>query len=88
MSKHPPIADLSSLDEDTRIDTIGHSAMGHKKTVGFIVDDMSKGRRYLRKLRKKFPGIVTVDAHRHRTGPLRGLVSIKVGPPKEPPSDA
>lgn len=71
-------ADLHSLDEDKRIDLIGHTVMEHDKTVAFIVEDNKKADRYIEKLKLKFPGIVIVGRLK---GPVKGTVAVNVGPP-------
>lgn len=69
--------DLYKLDEDKRIDLIGHMVMTHKKTVAIMVDDEpDKPERYIRKLKQKFPMITTEGPFK---GPVKDVVTIKVG---------
>lgn len=79
MSKYVDIADL---DEDKRIGFIGHRAMDHKETVGFIVDsEPGKADRYIKKLKERFPGIEILD---RGPGPVQDTTFVKVGPPTTP----
>jgi hypothetical protein len=75
--------DAGDLEEDRRIEIIGHQAMVHHKVVGFITDcegkdGWEKADRYVRKLKEKFPGIREMDRSK---GPVPGTVAVKVGPP-------
>jgi hypothetical protein len=64
--KMPPYVDLHRLDEDARIDAIGHMVTAHNKRVAFMVDDVpEKADRYVRKLLAKFPAIMC-------EGPMKG----------------
>lgn len=82
MSK-PKYADLHSLDEDARITIIGTAAM-NGNTVAFVTDSTpGKADRYISKLKAKFPGIVVLSRF---DGPVKGAVSIKVGPPVTNPN--
>jgi hypothetical protein len=77
----PPFVDLHSLDEDDRIDMIGHRAIDHKDVVGFVVDDDGeKADRYIAKLMAKFPQIRVIARGK---GPTEGAYFVKVGPPVE-----
>lgn len=77
----PVYADIADLEEDRRIDLIGHTVMEHRKTVAFVTDaDAGKADRYVTKLQAKFPGIVVIDRF---LGPVANTVSVKVGPPAE-----
>jgi hypothetical protein len=77
----PPYVDIASLDEDKRIDLIGHRAMDHKEVVAFVTDaDPGKANRYIRKLQAKFPTIRILDRF---PGPVPNTVTVKVGPPAE-----
>jgi|GEM_PF-3298266 len=70
--------DMGDLDEDSRIDTIGHYVTQYRKTVAFVTDaDPGKADRYIAKLKAKFPGIKIVD---FINGPVAGTVTVKVGP--------
>ena len=81
MKKPKFYADLHSLEEDRRIDMIGHRCIDHKEVVAFVTeDDPGKAERYIRKLKQKFPGIVILDRFR---GPIKGAVTVKIGPPPE-----
>lgn len=75
-----PFADLHNLEEDKRIDLIGHRAADHKKIVGFMVDrdgeDRSKGDRYIAKLKEKFPMLTVMW---RGDGPVDAVETIKVG---------
>ena len=76
----PFYADLGDIEEDKRIETIGHYIMVHKKVVGFITDDEEgKADRYIRKLQERFPGIRFIERF---NGPVKGTVTVKMGPPK------
>lgn len=78
-------ADIADFEEDKRIEIIGHNAMDHKRTVGFIVDAMpyktpqEKADRYIEKLQARYPGIRIIE--RGAPGPLAGTLFVKVGPP-------
>lgn len=70
-------ADLADLPEDKRIEIIGHTVTVHGKTVAVCVDDVaSKVARYVRKL-SAIPGVVVLDQTK---GPVKGSVTIRVGP--------
>ncbi len=72
-------ADIADREEDDRIDIIGHRAIAHQETVGFLVEaDGKKADRYIEKLRKKFPTIRIIDKSR---GPTTGTELVRVGPP-------
>lgn len=73
-----PFYDLYRLEEDQRIDMIGHNVVDHRKTVAFLVDDdgtHEKGTRYINKLLKKFPLIEVVD---RTPGPVANVETIRV----------
>ena len=71
--------DLRRLEEDKRIDMIGHTVMVHKKTAAVITDsDPGKLERYIAKLKKRFPGIVVLGKDK---GPVANTVYVKLGPP-------
>jgi hypothetical protein len=71
-------ADLHALSEDERIGVIGHTVTAHGKTVAVCVDDQpAKVERYKRKLRERFPSVVILDTTK---GPVKGVVTIRVGP--------
>lgn len=78
-----PFVDLHQLSEATRISLIGHRAIDHNETVGFIVDSegadgQAKADRYIKALQDAFPTIRVV----HRgPGPTLHTVLVKVGPP-------
>ena len=74
--KRVPYLDLANLEEDKRIDMIGHRAIDHKEVVGFFVDDEQKAERYIRKLQEKFPGITVLDKQES----VAGTVLVRVGP--------
>lgn len=74
-------ADLSPLSEGKRIETIGDAAMRLRKTVGFVVDTDAIADRYIAKLKEKFPGIVILAK---LNGPVKNVVTVKVGPPPPP----
>lgn len=59
------VADLSDLNEDARIDLIGHYA-STGKVAGFIVETHDKADRYMRKLVARYP-VRELDRH---TGPV------------------
>lgn len=76
----PPFVDLHSLEEDKRIEMIGHQVMVHKKDVAFMTDaDEGKAARYIAKLKARFPGIVILGQW---PGPVANVVTVKVGPPQ------
>lgn len=79
MSKGPEaLVDLHKLTEDQRIDHIGHVVTAHGKTVAICVDATpGKAERYVRKLKRKFPGVTLIDT---TDGPTKGVVTIRVGP--------
>ena len=70
----PPYLDLHAIEEDKRIDLIGHRVVVHKDRVGFFVDDDAKADRYVAKLKAKFPSISVVE---RGPGP-GGTVFVKV----------
>jgi hypothetical protein len=73
--------DLHSIDEDKRIDTIGHAVMVHRSIADVITDaEPGKAERYIAKLKAKFPGIQILERF---DGPTPGAVTVKVGPPAE-----
>lgn len=75
----PYYQDLGDLDEDKRVDAIGHAVVAHQKTVAFIVDDdPGKADRYVRKLQEKFPGKIRVVGR--GKGPVEKTEWVKVGP--------
>jgi hypothetical protein len=80
VNKPIPYADLYNLEEDKRIDLIGHRATDHKEVVGFMVDrdgeDRSKGDRYIAKLKAKFPMLTVMW---RGDGPVDGVETIKIG---------
>jgi hypothetical protein len=72
-----PFADLGGMEEDKRIDTIGHAVRQTKGVVGFITDEEpGKPERYIAKLKAKFPEIVVISQSK---GPTKKSVLIKVG---------
>jgi hypothetical protein len=74
----PVYVDLYELEEDQRIDQIGHVVQDHGKTAAFITDaDPGKSQRYIRKLLAKFPGVEVISKH---PGPVPNTVTVKVGP--------
>ncbi len=74
----PPYVDIASLEEDKRIDLIGHTVIEHQKTVAFITDsDPGKADRYIRKLTERFPGLVVLEQF---PGPVPNTIAVKVGP--------
>jgi len=78
MKKPEGFVDLHALSEDERIDMIGHAVTVHGKTVGVLIDDQpGKVERYRRKLRDRFPAAVVLD---QTSGPVEGVVTIRVGP--------
>ena len=79
MSK-PYFADIADFGEDYRIKIIGETVMNQKKIVAFVTDSKppSKVKRYITKLKERFPGIVIIDQF---DGPTPGCVSVRVGPP-------
>jgi hypothetical protein len=80
MSNPVPFVDLHDVQEDKRIDLIGHRAVDHKEIVGFMVDregeDRSKGDRYIAKLKAKFPALTVMW---RGDGPVENVETIKVG---------
>lgn len=72
--------DLADLPEDKRIEMIGHRAVDHCETVGFMVDiedgSHAKGDRYIEKLTRRFPSISVMF---RGDGPVTGVETIKVG---------
>jgi hypothetical protein len=73
----PPFIDLHKIDEDQRIDMIGHQAIDHGRVVGFIVElEDAKGDRYIAKLKQKFPAIKIID----RSKMTMSTELIRVGP--------
>lgn len=76
MVHKPKFADIADLEEDRRIDVIGHRAIDHRETVAFVTDDdPGKADRYIRKLKAKFPLIEEIERGK---GPVKGTVYIKV----------
>lgn len=78
MKKMPPMYDVTELEEDQRIDLIGHNAVDHRKTVAFMVDDdgtHEKGDRYIRKLKAKWPLIEIID---RLAGPVANVETVCV----------
>lgn len=79
--KKPFYQDLGDLDENSRIDKIGHYITAHKKVVGFIVDKgeecEGKGDRYIKKLLEKFPEVKFIE---RADGPVKNSEIIIVGP--------
>lgn len=74
-------ADIADHDEDTRIDIIGRTVMGQKKTVAFVTDgEPGKAQRYIDKLQSRFPGIRVLEQW---NGPVPDTVTVKVGPTEE-----
>ena len=72
-------ADLGDMEEDKRIDLIGHMAMDHRKEVGFVTEtEPGKMDRYIRKLKERFPGISVGE---RRPGPIPDTWFVRVGPP-------
>jgi hypothetical protein len=75
-----PFLDLHSVTEDKRIEMIGHRAVEHGETVGFLVDvvngDHAKGDRYIEKLKRQFPSITVLY---RGDGPVDDVETIKVG---------
>jgi hypothetical protein len=72
----PPFYDVSSLEEDRRIDLIGHGVVDHRKTIAFIVeDDGTKGDRYIQKLKEKFPLIEVID---RTPWPIANVETIRI----------
>ena len=81
MSKPEAFIDTHRLEEDARIDLIGRTVMASKKTACFITDaDPGKADRYIRKLKKRFPGILILEVLK---GPVPNTVLVKVAPPNE-----
>lgn len=80
MRKSIPFIDLADLPEDKRIDMIGHRAVDHRETVGFMVDvengSHAKGDRYIEKLTERFPSITVMW---RGDGPVDNVETIKVG---------
>lgn len=79
--EHKPVyMDLADLEEDQRIDQIGHIVTAHQKTAAVIVDsDPGKADRYIRKLLERFPGIEVLEKV---PGPVSNTITVKVGPKK------
>ena len=81
MKRKPYFMDVAALEEDRRIDMIGHHVMDHKEVASFITDsNIGKAERYIEKLQIKFPGIRIIE---RGNGPVQGTVWVKVGPPLE-----
>jgi len=83
MTLYQDIGGPDGIDEDKRIELIGHYAMEHKKTVGFLVDaegvdGYEKADRYIRKLQEKWPGIRIIDK---MPGPVANVITVRIGPP-------
>lgn len=71
--------DIADKKEDDRISEIGETVMVQRKVVGFLTDqDIGKADRYIAKLQERFPGIRIIS---RGTGPVSGVVWVKVGPP-------
>lgn len=71
--------DLHRLEEDRRIEMIGHTVMEHRQTAAVVTDaDPGKRERYIAKLRERFPGIVVLKEF---DGPTPGAVTVTLGPP-------
>lgn len=82
MDKPQAYVDLHSLEEDKRIDLIGHTVTVHGKTVAVVTDsDPGKAERYIAKLTERWPGCKIIDRF---DGPTPGTVTFKVGPISEP----
>lgn len=76
----PKFMDIADVEEDKRIEIIGHRAMVHKEKVAFVTDDdAGKADRYIRKLQERFPGIKVIE---RGNGPVPNTVYVKVGPPE------
>jgi hypothetical protein len=73
----PQFADIADLPEDRRIELIGHRAVDHNETVGFIVEDNKKADRYIDKLKAKHPNIRLIY---RGPGPVPDTILVKVGP--------
>lgn len=75
----PPILDIAHLEEDKRIELIGHRVTDHGERVGFMVDvengSHAKGDRYIQKLKKRFPAITVLS---RQDGPVPDVETIKV----------
>lgn len=71
----PKFVDLGDLEENKRIEMIGHRAMAHNEKVAFIVEDDAKATRYMAKLKAKFPLIKELW---RGPGPVEGTVTVKV----------
>ncbi len=77
MTKPKGYADLGDFDEDKRIEIIGKTVMRNHITASVIVEDHEKADRYERKLKERFPAVAVLSRH---DGPIKGMVSLKVGP--------
>ena len=71
-------ADLYELSEDDRIDLIGRAVTLHKKVTGFIVEDREKMRRYVDKLKLRYPDAVVSAVM--RDVPIKGCITVKMSP--------
>lgn len=68
--------DMGDSTEDDRLAMIGHSAIVHKETVGFVVENTAKAKRYVERLKELFPTIRIVEQF-----PFHEFIVVKVGPP-------
>jgi len=75
-------ADLHHLSENERIEVIGNHILEKANTsdmpytVAFVVDDIKKAKRYVKKIAKKFPTIRHVET---LDGPCENMVTVKLG---------
>ncbi len=68
--------DLNTLEEDRRIDMIGHRVMVHNESVAFVVEkEAGKADRYIAKLKEKFPRLSVIA---RGDGPIPNTEYVKV----------
>lgn len=66
-------ADLADMDEDDRIELIGHRVSDHHEQCAFIVEDDAKADRYIAKVTARFPGVTVKSRGR---GPTPGTIAV------------
>lgn len=80
----PTFYDFYNLEEDKRIDLIGHRVLDHQEIVALLLEDdtLDEGKitRYLQKLQKKFPTIRILDQKPYRQVPH--IMVVRLAPPE------